>query len=101
MDRGAKHFTFISRSGAEKPEAAQLIETITKAGAVAQVFHGDASSVSDVSRVIETVTAERRIRGLVHAAMVLEVNSPPPIAIVRETNLTDFSGWHAWPKDDG
>jgi hypothetical protein len=73
MDRGAKHFAFISRSGADKPEAAQLIDSITKAGAIPQVFYGDASNVSDISRVIESVTKERQIKGVVHAAMVLEV----------------------------
>lgn len=73
MDHGAKHFAFISRSAADKPEAAQLIETITKDGAVPQVFRGDVSNVSDVSRVIKIVTSERSIKGVVHAAMVLEV----------------------------
>lgn len=76
MDRGAKHFAFISRSGADKPEAAQLIASITKAGAIPQVFRGDASNVNDVSSVIEKVTSTRRIKGLVHAAMVLEVSLP-------------------------
>ena len=85
MDRGAKHFAFISRSRADKPEAAQLIETMTKAGAVAQVFRGDASNVNDVSRAIKTVTSERRIKGLVHAAMVLEV-SFPPLNLVQQAN---------------
>lgn len=74
MDRGAKHFVFISRSGADKPEAAQLIESISKAGAIPQVFYGDASNADDVSRVVETVTRERKIKGVVHAAMVLEVS---------------------------
>ena len=75
MDRGARHFAFISRSGADKSEASQLIESITKAGAVPQVFRGDASNLGDVSRVVGAVTAERRIRGVVHAAMVLQVSS--------------------------
>ena len=74
MDRGAKHFAFISRSGADKPEAAQLIAKITKAGAVPQVFHGDVSNVSDVTRVIEEITSKRPIKGLVHAAMILEAS---------------------------
>jgi hypothetical protein len=74
MDRGAKHFAFISRSGADKPEAAQLIKSIMGAGAIAQVFRGDVSNLSDVSHVITTVTSERRIKGVVHAAMVLQVS---------------------------
>lgn len=74
MERGAKHFAFISRSGADKPEAAQLIESIEKAGAITQVFRGDASKIEHVSSVIEKVSVERRINGVVHAAMVLEVS---------------------------
>ncbi len=74
MDRGAKHFAFISRSAADKPEATQLIKSITEAGAIPQVFRGDASNISDVSSVIKAVTSERRIKGVVHAAMVLEVS---------------------------
>ena len=74
MDRGAKHFVFLSRSGADKPEAAQLIDSIKKAGAIPQVFHGDASNADDVFRVVESVTRERKIKGVVNAAMVLEVS---------------------------
>ncbi|KAM5456327.1 Type I Iterative PKS [Microsporum audouinii] len=72
ISRGAKHFAFISRSADDKPEAAQLIKTIKEAGAIPQVFRGDASKLSDVSHVIATVTSERRIRGVIHAAMVLQ-----------------------------
>ncbi|EFQ99795.1 lovastatin nonaketide synthase [Nannizzia gypsea CBS 118893] len=72
ISRGAKHFAFISRSADDKPEAAQLIKSIKEAGAIPQVFRGDASKPSDVSRVISAVTSERRIKGVVHAAMVLQ-----------------------------
>ncbi|KAI5460574.1 lovastatin nonaketide synthase [Mariannaea sp. PMI_226] len=73
MKRGAKHFAFVSRSGADKPEAAQLIRAINDTGAITQVFRGDASNVQDVSGVIDHITSSgKRIRGVVHAAMVLE-----------------------------
>lgn len=91
---------FISRSGADKLEAAQLIDSITKAGAIPQVFYGDASNDDDVSRVIEAVTRERKIKGVVHAAMVLEVGSSrfyPRFISLHRFDLTSFSGRHAWP----
>lgn len=76
MSRGAKHFAFISRSGADKPEAAQLIKSINSAGAITEVYRGDASNQSDVSRALASITSSgRRIRGVVHAAMVLQVRT--------------------------
>lgn len=76
MSRGAKHFAFISRSGADKAEAAQLIKSINAAGAVTEVFRGDASNQSDVSHALGSITSSgRRIRGVVHAAMVLQVRT--------------------------
>ncbi|KAL4942551.1 hypothetical protein BDV06DRAFT_235394 [Aspergillus oleicola] len=72
MDRGARHFAFISRSGADKPEAAALVHSIQQAGAAADVYRADASKEHDVESVIRAVTAKRPIRGVVHAAMVLE-----------------------------
>ncbi|PLB51426.1 putative polyketide synthase [Aspergillus steynii IBT 23096] len=72
MDRGARDFVFLSRSGTDKAEAAALVESIQAAGAVADVFRADASNEQDVARVVESVTARRPIRGVVHAAMVLQ-----------------------------
>ncbi|KAI1075939.1 lovastatin nonaketide synthase [Whalleya microplaca] len=73
MDHGAKHFAFISRSGEDKKEAARLIKDITAAGAVTRVFRGDAAKVSIVQGVVDTITKEegKKIKGVVHAAMVL------------------------------
>ncbi|KAK2596119.1 hypothetical protein QQS21_006466 [Conoideocrella luteorostrata] len=71
---GAKHFAFISRSGADRPAAAQLVEDIRAIGAVPRVFRGDATKVSDIKTAVDAITKgseARRIRGVVHAAMVL------------------------------
>ncbi|KAF2137744.1 uncharacterized protein K452DRAFT_321598 [Aplosporella prunicola CBS 121167] len=71
MERGARHFAFLSRSGADKPEAASLVESLKKAGAQIQVFRGDVSNEVDVASAVSTITTSRPIRGVVHAAMVL------------------------------
>ena len=71
MELGARHFAFISRSGADKPEAAAVVEGITEAGATAQVFRADASDEAAAQRIVAQVAAERPLRGVVHAAMVL------------------------------
>lgn len=71
MELGARNFAFISRSGADKPEAATVVESIIQAGATAQVFRADASDEAAVRGVVTQVAAERPLRGIVHAAMVL------------------------------
>lgn len=75
MERGARHFAFLSRSGADKPEAAHLVKDIQRAGAEALVFRADASSEEGVKRVVSELQANRPIRGVVHAAMVLKVRN--------------------------
>ena len=74
MEKGCRNFAFISRSGADKPEAAKVVDTIRKVGASAQVFRADATMETDVAKVVSAVSAARPIRGVVHAAMVLQVS---------------------------
>lgn len=72
MERGAKNFVFLSRSGTDKPEAAAVVESAVKAGANVEVFRVDASNEKDVAAVVSAVSTSRPIRGVVHAAMVLQ-----------------------------
>ncbi|KAI9370402.1 hypothetical protein BJX61DRAFT_96291 [Aspergillus egyptiacus] len=72
MERGARHFAFVSRSGTDKPEASHVVGLLKDAGADVQVFRADAASESDMVRIVQEVSAERPIRGVVHAAMVLK-----------------------------
>lgn len=72
MEHGARQFGFISRSGADKPEAAQLIADMKQASAKPMVYQGDAGTISDVRAAVgDIVRRGLRIRGVVHAAMVL------------------------------
>lgn len=81
LEGGCKNFVFISRSGADKPEAAQVTTSLQDAGASLRVFRADASSEEDVMAVVADVSATQPIRGVVHAAMVLQVslNSVPAL----------------------
>ncbi|PBP25423.1 putative polyketide protein [Diplocarpon rosae] len=72
MDRGAKHFAFISRSGADKPEAAELLQNIQNAGASVKIYRADASDEAAVKKIVHSLNAERTVRGVIHAAMVLK-----------------------------
>ena len=74
MEKGCRNFAFISRSGADKPEAAKVVELIREAGASAQVFRADATIDTDVAKVVAAVKAAHPICGVVHAAMVLQVS---------------------------
>lgn len=68
------NFVFISRSGADKPDAALLVQEFKDSGASVEVYRGDASSEADVTRIISQIKDTHIIRGVVHAAMVLEVS---------------------------
>ncbi|KAL8847079.1 MAG: hypothetical protein Q9221_007866 [Calogaya cf. arnoldii] len=72
MERGCKNFVFISRSGADKPEAAQVTTLLQEAGASVRVFRADATVEEDVMAIVADVSATHQIRGVVHAAMVLK-----------------------------
>lgn len=112
MEKGCRNFAFISRSGVDKPEAAKVVESITEAGASAQVFRADATIETDVAKVVSEVNASRPIRGVVHAAMVLQV-SISNTHTQAWTSLMIMAGWHVreheirefWgcsePQDDG
>ncbi|KAL8727151.1 MAG: hypothetical protein Q9166_006247 [cf. Caloplaca sp. 2 TL-2023] len=71
MERGARRFAFLSRSGTDSKQAAILVKDIEAAGAAVQVVRGDATSKDDVDRALKSIPTEFPIRGVVNAAMVL------------------------------
>ncbi|KAL8857761.1 MAG: hypothetical protein Q9178_005661 [Gyalolechia marmorata] len=71
MERGARRFAFLSRSGTDSKQAAILVKDVETAGAAVQVIRGDATSKDDVDRALKSIPAEFPIRGVVNAAMVL------------------------------
>ncbi|KAK2039664.1 ketoacyl-synt-domain-containing protein [Colletotrichum somersetense] len=72
MEQGARHFAFFSRSGTDKPEAALVVEQIRQQGGHSRVSRVDASDEEAVGQAVLELQAERPIRGVVHAAMVLQ-----------------------------
>lgn len=73
IERGAKHFAFLSRSGTENPKAADLIASIEARQVTATVVRGDVTVKEDVEMAIEKLDKRYPIRGVVQAAMVLNV----------------------------
>lgn len=74
MECGARHFAFVSRSGIDKPEAARLVADIQQSGASTKVLRADAADECAVAGIVASLQAERPIRGVVHAAMILKVS---------------------------
>ncbi|KAI1109458.1 hypothetical protein F5Y14DRAFT_456029 [Nemania sp. NC0429] len=72
FERGCRNFVFLSRSGAAKPEAVNMIGRLTASGASVQVFRVDASDKKAVAEVVQSVSRRLPIKGAVHAAMVLQ-----------------------------
>ncbi|KAI0205864.1 hypothetical protein F4808DRAFT_447810 [Astrocystis sublimbata] len=72
LERGCRNFVFLSRSGAAKPEAVNMIGRLTTSGASVQVLQVDASDNKAVADAVQCVSRRLPIRGAVHAAMVLQ-----------------------------
>ena len=95
-ERGAKHFAFISRSGADKPEAARLVESLQRSGATTEVFYADASDEEAVRRVVSQLEVKGRIHGVVHAATVFKVTrlSCFSASFRRIRLICEQTGWY-------
>ena len=73
IERGAKHLIFVSRSGTDNPEAAALVESIRLLGAHVQILRADITSKTQLQRAMMDINPNLPIRGVVNAAMVLQV----------------------------
>ena len=81
MESGAKHITFISRSG-RKPEDEKFIQLLEEMGCKIHAGKGDISSRADVEHVVKEVGIP--VIGVVQGAMILEVRPP-----LRDLNLSE------------
>ena len=73
MEKGARRFAFLSRSGVDSKQAAILVDDLKATGAAVEVIRGDVSVESDVQRAVKMISTNHPIRGVVQAAMVLKV----------------------------
>ncbi|KAI0538949.1 BcBOA9 protein [Xylaria digitata] len=70
VGRGARNLTFLGRSGADKKEAAAMIESLRARGCVVNVVRGDVSNREDVAKAV--AAAGVPVYGMVQGAMALE-----------------------------
>ncbi|MFD7921316.1 SDR family NAD(P)-dependent oxidoreductase [Streptomyces sp. NPDC059740] len=69
--RGARHLHLVGRRGARTPDAAALLDELRTAGAEVTVHRADITRPGALDPV-RTALGERRLGGVVHAAMVLQ-----------------------------
>ena len=77
FSRGARHFVFLSRSGKDNLEAAEVISELNELGGKPIVVRGDVSIRSDVDQAIKQ--AKTPIRGVMQLAMALAVSCSPTL----------------------
>lgn len=77
MDRGARKFVFLGRSGLKKKAARDLVKSLQAAGAEVSVIQGDVCNRSDVDKAVASIQGP--LGGVVQAAMGLSVSQLPLI----------------------
>jgi len=68
-ERGARHFTVLSRSRKINSEGQMLIEKLAASGTVVECVSCDVSDSKDVTRAVQDAAVVRPIKGIVHAAV--------------------------------
>ncbi|MFD4264133.1 type I polyketide synthase, partial [Streptomyces sp. NPDC058534] len=69
---GVRHLVLASRRGAAAEGAAELVAELAAEGATATVVACDVSQREAVAELLSTLTAERRLTGVIHTAGVLD-----------------------------
>ena len=73
VDRGAKHLTFLSRSGCFNEETRSFLTDLHTRGVETDILHGDVGSLNDVQRAV--AACKKPIKGVVQGALALKVPS--------------------------
>ncbi|KAI1391900.1 polyketide synthase [Hypoxylon trugodes] len=68
--KGARKLAFLSRSGADKPEAKATVDWLQERGIKVDVYSGDVSKLADVQACVNGIGSS--LAGIFHAAMVLQ-----------------------------
>ncbi|KAL9109918.1 MAG: hypothetical protein Q9227_005441 [Pyrenula ochraceoflavens] len=68
-DRGAQDLVVLSRNGADTAEAEKFIQNLAARNVVVRAVACDVSKLNQVKPIIEEASADRQIKGVVHAAV--------------------------------
>jgi acyl transferase domain-containing protein/NADPH:quinone reductase-like Zn-dependent oxidoreductase/acyl carrier protein len=72
VDRGARHVTLVGRSGNLSDASGERIESLRRKGAAVEIATADVADAPALHRLFRTLSSRRPIKGIVHAAMVLD-----------------------------
>lgn len=72
VDHGARHLLLMGRSGAKTKEQQQAIQNMEATGASVVVAQADVTQADDVTHVLTAIPEQTPLRGIIHAAMVLD-----------------------------
>ncbi|HRI64093.1 MAG TPA: SDR family NAD(P)-dependent oxidoreductase [Polyangium sp.] len=70
--QGARHLVLSGRSGASSPAAQTALAALAESGARVQVVQADVAQLADVEQLIAICHANAPLRGIIHAAGVLD-----------------------------
>jgi acyl transferase domain-containing protein/acyl carrier protein len=71
-EHGARHLLLVGRSGAATPEARRVVRTLERRGIAVQAVAADVSRRADIDSLLAHIPASAPLRGVFHAAMVLD-----------------------------
>ena len=74
VQRGARHLTYLSRSGCANKETRNFLAELQASGADTVIVRGDVASLEDVQRAVSS--CDKPIKGVVQGALVLQVFVP-------------------------
>jgi acyl transferase domain-containing protein/NADPH:quinone reductase-like Zn-dependent oxidoreductase/thioesterase domain-containing protein/ubiquinone/menaquinone biosynthesis C-methylase UbiE/acyl carrier protein len=72
VTQGARNLVLVGRHGASRPEARKAVEAFVEAGVTIRVESLDVSSADSVRTLMEGIGSMPPLRGVLHAAMVLD-----------------------------
>ncbi|KAM3427390.1 hypothetical protein MY4824_009476 [Beauveria thailandica] len=70
VERGARRLVFLSRSGADRPEAVTLVSDLEAVGASPKVVCCDVTCKEAVASAVSDISFRYQVKGVIHAAMV-------------------------------
>lgn len=76
VEHGAKHLTFLSRSNVNSPEAELVVDALRNREVEIDIIKCDVTIKEEVKAAVGQASSKRMIKGVLHAAMVLEVRNP-------------------------
>ena len=72
VERGTQHLILTSRRGIASPQAQEAVDDLERRGCQVRVVKADVSNEEDVIRLLETSAEVGHLRGIIHAAGVVD-----------------------------